>query len=140
MSLRKRSSSKPSSSRGWNKVRLTNKNEVTELESWVDFASRNGSDDEEQISLPSLRKNEESKEYVYGACDRLKKRNAKSLYKQTFEEQMLAEFRNFSNGVMSRLDEQNKILTQLISMLNSTHTSFAAVQNINKKHERLEIE
>ena len=53
---------------------------------------------------------------------------------------MLAEFRNFSNGVMSRLDEQNKILTQLISMQKSTHTSFPVVQNINIKQERFEME
>ena len=53
---------------------------------------------------------------------------------------MLAEFRNFSNGVMSRLDEQNKILTQLISMQKSTHTSFPVAQNINIKQERFEME
>ena len=56
MSFRRRSSSKPSSSRGWSKVRLTNRHDVAEIESWVDFASRNGSDNEEQISLPSLRR------------------------------------------------------------------------------------
>ena len=37
----------------------------------------------------------------------MKKRHAKSLYKQTYEDQMLTEFRNLSNEVMSRLDEQN---------------------------------
>ena len=62
------------------------------------------------------------------------------MYKQTFEEQMLTEFRNFFNGVISRLDEQNKILTQLISMQKSTHTSFPATQNINIKQERFEME
>ena len=138
MSFRRRSSSKPSSSRGWNKVRLTNRHDVAEIESWVDFASRNDSDDE-QISLPSFRKKEESKESVYGTCERMKKRHVKSLHKQTFEEQMLAEFRQFSNGVMSRLDDQNKILTQLVSMHRSTHTSFPTLQNINIKQERLEM-
>ena len=69
MSFRRRSSSKPSSSRGWNKVRLTNRHDVAEIESWVDFASRNDSDDE-QISLPSFRKKEESKESVYGTCEK----------------------------------------------------------------------
>ena len=137
MSFRRRSSSKPSSSRGWNKVRLTNRHDVAEIESWVDFASRNDSD--EQISLPSFRKKEESKESVYGTCERMKKRHVKSLHKQTFEEQMLAEFRQFSNGVMSRLDDQNKILTQLVSMHRSTHTSFPTLQNINIKQERLEM-
>ena len=67
MSFRRRSSSKPSSSRGYNKVRLTNKHDVAEIESWVDFVSKNDSDHEEQFSLPSLRRKEESKEYVYEA-------------------------------------------------------------------------
>ena len=140
MSFMRRSSSRPSSSRACNKVRLINKHEVAEIESWVDIKSQNESDDDEQIRFQSLRKKEESKESVYTECERMKKRDAKSFYKQTFEEQMLAEFRNFSNGVMSRLDEQNKILTQLVSMQKSTHTSFPAAQNINIKQERFEME
>ena len=40
---------------------------------------------------------------------------------------------------MSRLDKQNKILTQLISIQKSSHTSFPAVQNINVKQERFEM-
>ena len=139
MSFMRRSSSRPSSSRGCNKVRLTNKHEVAEIESWDDIMSQNESDDE-QIRFQGLRKKEESKESVYAECERMKKRHAKSLYKQTFEEQMLIEFRNFSNGVMSRLDKQNKILTQLVSMQKSTHTSFPAAQNINIKQERFEME
>ena len=119
MSFRRRSSSKPSSSRGCNKVRLTNKHDVAEIESWVDFVSKNDSDNEEQISLPSLRRKEES---VYDAWERMKKRHAKSLHKQTFEEQLLTEFRQFSNGVMPRLDKQNQILAQLISIQKSSHT------------------
>ena len=87
-----------------------------------------------------MRKKEESKESVYAECERMKKRDAKSFYKQTFEEQMLAEFRNFSNGVMLRLDEQNKILTQLVSIQKLTHTSFSAAQNTNIKQERFEME
>ena len=109
----KKSSSRPISSKGCNKVRFANKNEVAEIESWVDIISQNESDDE-QIRFQSLRKKEESKESVYVECERMKKRHVKSLYKQTFEEQMLAEFRKFSNRVISRLDKLNKILTQLI--------------------------
>ena len=139
MSFRRRSSSKPNSSRGCNKVRLTNKHDVAEIESWIDFVSKNDSDNEEQFSLPSLRRKEESKEFVYDAWERMKKRHAKSLHKQTFEEQLLTEFRQFSNGVMSILDKQNKILTQLISIQKSSHTSFPAVQNINAKQERFEM-
>ena len=86
MSFRRRSSSKPSSSRGCNKVRLTNKHEVAEIESWVDIMSQNESDGDEQIRFQSLRKKEESKESVYAEYERTKKRDAKSLYKQTFEE------------------------------------------------------
>ena len=110
MSFRKRSSSKPSSSRGCNKVRITNRQDVAEIESWVDFASQNNSNDEDEIGFPNLNKKEESKESVYVECERMKKRHVKSLHKQSFEEQMLLEFRQFSNGIMSKLDEQNKIL------------------------------
>ena len=140
MSFRRRSSSKPSSSRGCNKVRITNRQDVAEIESWVDFASQNNSNDEDEIGFPSLNKKEESKESVYVECERMKKRHVKSLHKQSFEEQMLSEFRQFSNGIMSKLDEQNKILAQLVSMQKSTHTSFQAVQNFNVKQERLEME
>ena len=80
-----------------------------------------------------MNKKEESKESVYVECERMKKRHVKSLHKQSFEEQMLSEFRQFSNGIMSKLDEQNKILAQLVSMQKSTHTSFQAVQNFNVK-------
>ena len=103
------------------------------------FCLKNDSDNEEQFILPSLRRKEESKESVYDAWERMKKRHAKSLYKQIFEEQLLTEFRQFSNGVMSRLDKQNKILTQLISIQKSSHTSFPTVQNINVKQERFEM-
>ena len=94
------------------------------------------SDNEEQFSLSSLRRKEESKESIYDALERMKKRHAKSLHIQTFEEQLLTKFRQFSNGVMSRLDKQNKNLTQLISIQKSSYTSFPAVQNINIKQER----
>ena len=131
MSFRRRSSSNPSSSRGCNKVRLTNKHDVAEIESWVDFVSKNDIDNEEQFSPPSMRRKEESKESVYDCMRKYEEKDAKSLHKQTFEEQLLTEFRQFSNGVMSRLDKQNKILTQLISIQKPSHTSFPAVQNIN---------
>ena len=83
---------------------------------------------EDQFSLPSLRMKEESKDSVYDVWKRMKKRHVKSLHKQTFEEELLSEFRQFFNGVMSRLDNQNKILAQLISIQKSSHTSFPAVQ------------
>ena len=140
MSFRRRSSSKPSSSRGCNKVRITKRHDVAEIESWVDFASQNNSNDEDEIGFPSMNKKEEFKEFVYVEWERMKKRNVKYLHKQSFEEQILSEFRQFSNGIMSKLNEQNKILTQLVSMQKSTHTFFQAVQNFNVKQERLEME
>ena len=139
MSFRRRSSCKSSSSRGCNKVRLTSKHDIAQIESWVNFVSKNKSDNKEQFSLPSSRRKEESKQSVYDAWERMKKRHAKSLHKQTFEEQLLTEFRQFSNGAKSKLDKQNQILAQLISILKSSLTSFSAVQNINVKQKRFEM-
>ena len=51
-----------------NKVRLTNKHEVIEIESWVNFDSKNNSYDE-QISPPSMIMKEES---AYSKCERIK--------------------------------------------------------------------
>ena len=58
MSFMRRSSSRPSSSRRCNIVRLTNKHEVAEIESWVDIFSQNESDNYEQIRFQSLRNKE----------------------------------------------------------------------------------
>ena len=77
MSFRRRSSSKPNSSSRCNKVWLTSKHDVAEIESWVDFESTNDSDNEEQFILPSLRRKEESKESVYDVWQRMKKRHVK---------------------------------------------------------------
>ena len=61
MSFRRRSFIKPSSSRGHNKVRITNRHDVAEIESWVDFASHNNSNDEDEIGFPSMNKKEDPK-------------------------------------------------------------------------------
>ena len=45
----------------------------------------------------------------------------------------------FDLSCMSRLDTQNKNLTQLISIQKLSHTSFQAVQNINVKQKRFEM-
>ena len=94
----------------------------------------------DNFSLPSLRRKEESKESFYDAWERMKKRHAKSLLKQTFEEQLLIKFRQFSNGVVSRLNNQKIFLTQLISIYKPSHTSYPAVQNTNVKPERFEMD
>ena len=68
------------------------------------------------------------------------KRYFKSLNKQTFEESMLVEFSQFLNGFMLRLDQMSKILSQLMLMQKSTHTSLSTTKNIKIKQERLEID
>ena len=65
MSLRKRSSSKPSSGRASNKMRLNNNGGIVEIESWVDFASNHDSDVEQLINPSQLSIKEESKESIY---------------------------------------------------------------------------
>ena len=97
MSFRRRSSSKPSSSRGCNKVRITNRLDVAKIKSWVDFASRNNSNDEDEIGFPILNKKEESKESVYVECERMKKRHVKSLHKQSLKSKC---YLNLDNSLM----------------------------------------
>ena len=46
-----------------NKVRLINKHEVVEIETCVDFLT-NSSNDEDEISLSSMKKNEKSEELI----------------------------------------------------------------------------
>ena len=78
MSLRKRSSSKPSSGRASNKMRFDNNGEIVEIESWVDFASKHDSDVEQLINPSHLSIKEESKESIY-ELSATKKRNIKML-------------------------------------------------------------
>ena len=65
MSLRKRSSSKPSSGRASNKMRLNNNGGIIEIESWVDFASNHDSDVDQLINPSKLSIKEEFKESIY---------------------------------------------------------------------------
>ena len=78
MSLRKRSSSKSSSGRASNKMRLSNNGGVVEIESWVDFVSNHDSDVEQLINPSQLSIKEESKESIY-ELSATKKRNIKML-------------------------------------------------------------
>ena len=64
MLLSKRSSSKPSSGRASNKMKLNNGG-IVEIESWVDFASNHDSDVEQLINPSRLSIKEESKELIY---------------------------------------------------------------------------
>ena len=62
MSFRKRRSRNPSSSRASNKIRVTSNKRFAELESIVNFASENESDDIQFMNIPHLNNKEESKE------------------------------------------------------------------------------
>ena len=76
MSLRKKSSSKPSSGRASNKMRLNNNGGIVEIESWVDFASNHDSDVEQLINPSQLSIKEKSSESIY-ELSATKKRNIK---------------------------------------------------------------
>ena len=103
-------------------MRLISKHDATEIKSWIEFSSRNYSD-EEQICPSSMKKEEESKESAYSVWERMKKRHTIFFNKQTFEEQILVKCIQFSDGVMSRLDQLDRILSQLMFVKNSTDTS-----------------
>ena len=137
MSLRKRSSSKPSSGRASNKMRLNNNVGIVEIESWVDFASNHDSDVEQLINPSQLSIKEESKESIY-ELSATKKRYIKMLEKQSFEHQMLYEFKRFTDGMLSKMDEQNKLLSQLVLSQKSNYTSFPTFQSIKTKHDKCE--
>ena len=140
MAFRKRRSRNPSSSRASNKIRVTSNKRFAELESIVDFASENESDDIQFMNIPHLNHKEESKESYDIASDKLKKREIKLLNKGSFEEQLLSEFRRFADGMLSKMDEQNKLLREIAKTNKSNYTSFNAKPNLNIKYETYEKE
>ena len=89
-------------------MRLYNNGGIVEIESWVDFVSNHDSDVEQLINPSQLSINEESKESIY-ELSATKKRNNKMLEKQSFEYQMLYEFKRFTDGMLSKMDDQNKL-------------------------------
>ena len=137
MSLRKRSSSKPSSGRASNKMRLNNNGGIVEIKSWVDFSSNHDSDVEQLINPFQLSIKEESKELIY-ELSATKKRDNKMLEKQSFEHQMLYEFKRFTDGMISKMDKQNKLLSQLVLSQKSNYTSFPTFQSFKIKHDKCE--
>ena len=52
---------------------------------------------------------------------------------------MLIEFKRFSDGMLSKMDEQNRLLSHLISSQRSIYTSTPAFKNANFKPEKYEI-
>ena len=99
MASRKRSLSRPSSSRASNKIRLNAKWAIAEIKSLIDFASNRESDIEQLNQVPLLSDKEESKDsFCELGCN--KKRQIKMLEKINFEQQMLIEFKRFSDWIL----------------------------------------
>ena len=126
MSFRIRRSRNPSSSRVSYKIRVISNKKFAELEYIVDFASENESDDIQFMNIPHLNHKEESKESYDIVSDKLKKRDIKLLSKGSFEEQLLSEFRMFADGMLSKMDEQNKLLREIAKTNKSNYTSFSS--------------
>ena len=84
MAFKKKSLSRPCSSRTSNKMRLNAKGGTAEIESWVDFASNHQSDIQQLNLVPLLNVKQESKDSFYELrCN--KKRQIKMLEKISFE-------------------------------------------------------
>ena len=59
-------------------------------------------------------------------CQLQRKEISRCLKKQSFEHQMLFEFKRFTDGMLSKMDEQNKLLSQLVlSKKNRTTLPFS---------------
>ena len=138
MAFRKRCSRNPSSSRASNKIRVTSNKRFAELESIVDFASENERDDIQFMNIPHLNHKKELKESYDALSDKLKKRDIKLLKKGGFEEQLLSEFRRFADGMLSKMDEKNKLLKEIVKANKSNYTSLTSKQNLNIKYETYE--
>ena len=52
---------------------------------------------------------------------------------------MLIEFKRFSDGMLSKMDEQNRLLSNLISSQKSIYTSTPVFKNADFKPEKYEI-
>ena len=53
---------------------------------------------------------------------------------------MLSEFRRFTDGILSKMDEQNKRLKEIAKTNKSNYISFSAKSNLNIKYEPYENE
>ena len=51
---------------------------------------------------------------------------------------MLFEFKRFADGMLSKMDEQNKLLSQLVLYQKSNYTSYPTFQSIKIKHDKCE--
>ena len=82
-------------------MRLYAKGTTAEIESWIDFASNHESDIEQLNTVPLLSVNQESND-SFCELGLNKKRKIKMLEKISFEQQMLTEFKRFSDGMLSK--------------------------------------
>ena len=92
------------------------------------------------MDIPHLNHKEESKESYYILSDKLKKRDIKLLSIRSHEEQLLSEFRRFADGILSKMDELNKLLREIAKINKSNYTFFSAKPNLNIKYEPYENE
>ena len=139
MIFRKRRSRNSTSSTTSNKIRVNGNRRFAELKSNVDFASENESDDIQFINIPHLNHKEKSKESYDIESDKLKKRDIKFLNKGSFEEQLLSELRRPADGMLSKLDEQNKLFREMAKANTSHYTSLLQSQifRLSRKHMRM---
>ena len=72
---------------------------------------------------------EESKESI-NELSAPKKRNIKMFEKQSFEYQILFEFKRSTKEMLSKMDEQNTLLSHLILFQKSNYTFFPTFQSI----------
>ena len=87
------------------------------------------------MNMPNLNHKEESKKSNDIVSDKLKKRGIKLLSKGSFEEQLLSEFRRFADEMLSKMDEQNKLLREIAKTNKSNYTFSPAKPNLNIKYE-----
>ena len=119
-------------------MRLNAKGGTAEIESWVDFASNHQSDIEQLNPIPLLSVKQESKD-SFCKLGNNKKRQIKVLEKISIEQQMLIEFKRFGDGMFSKMGEQNRLLSHLISSQRSIYNSTPAFKNTNFKPDNNEI-
>ena len=136
MSLRKRSSSKPSSGRASNKMRLNNNGGIVEIKSWVDFAQNYDSYVEQLInpSQLSIKKNLRNQFMNYQLQRReiSKCLKTKLLASNTFWIQKICRW----NAL--KMDEQKKLLSHLFLSQKSNNTSLPIYQSIKINHDKCE--
>ena len=119
-------------------MRLNAKGATSKIESWVYFALNHESDIQQLNQVPLISVKEESKDsFCELGCS--KKKQIKMLEKISFKQQMLIEFKRFSDGMLSKMDEQNQFLSHLISSQRSIYTSTPVFKNDNFKLEKYEI-